>query len=102
VALPFYLAETLSGRPMPVTWTAVLMVGYIAVVASAMGYTLWNFGVIRIGPKAAGYFGNLYPVFDAMLGIILLGEPLHGYHAVGGAVVLAGILLATLRGRAET
>jgi drug/metabolite transporter (DMT)-like permease len=102
VALPFYLAETWGGRPMPFTWTALLMVGYIAVVASAMGYTLWNVGVIRIGPKSAGYFGNLYPVFGAMLGIVLLGEPLHGYHAVGGAVVLAGILLATLRGKAAT
>jgi len=101
VALPFYLHETWSGRPMPVTWTAALMVAYIAVVASAGGYTLWNFGVIRIGPRSAGYFGNLYPVFGALLGIVLLGEPLHGYHAVGAAVVLAGILLATLRGKAE-
>ena len=97
VALPFYVGETFGGRPMPVTWTAALMVAYIAVVASAGGYTLWNFGVIRIGPRSAGYFGNLYPVFGALLGIVLLGEPLHGYHLVGGAVVLAGILLATLR-----
>lgn len=97
VALPFYVGETFSGRPMPVTWTAALMVAYIAVVASAGGYTLWNFGVIRIGPRSAGYFGNLYPLFGALLGIVLLGEPLHGYHLVGGAVVLAGILLATLR-----
>jgi drug/metabolite transporter (DMT)-like permease len=97
VALPFYVGETVGGRPMPVTWTAALMVAYIAVVASAGGYTLWNFGVIRIGPRSAGYFGNLYPVFGALLGIVLLGEPLHGYHLVGGAVVLAGILLATLR-----
>lgn len=101
VALPFYVGETWSGRPMPFTLTAVLLVGYTSVVASVIGYTLWNVGVLRIGPKAAGYFGNLYPVFGAMLGIILLGEPLHGYHAVGGAVVLAGILLATLRGKAK-
>jgi len=101
VALPCYLGETLSGRPMPFTLTALLMVGYIAVVASAGGYTLWNIGVLRIGPKSAGYFGNLYPVFGAMLGIILLGEPLRGYHVVGGAVVLAGILLATLRGKSK-
>lgn len=101
VALPFYLGETLGGRPMPFTLTAVLLVGYTAVAASAIGYTLWNVGVLRIGPKAAGYFGNLYPVFGAVLGIVLLGEPLHGFHAVGGAVVLAGIVLATLRPRAQ-
>lgn len=101
IELPFYLDETLRGHPMPLTLTAFLMIAYIAIGASAIGYTLWNLGVLRIGPKAAGYFGNLYPVFGAMLGIVVLGEPLQGYHAIGGAVVLAGILLATLRGRAK-
>jgi len=96
VALPFYVAETAGGRPMPITLSAVLLVGYTSLFASAIGYTLWNLGVLRVGAKAAGYFGNLYPVFGALLGIVLLDEPLQWFHAVGGAVVLAGILLATL------
>jgi drug/metabolite transporter (DMT)-like permease len=35
-------------------------------------------------------------VFGAALGILLLGEPFLWFHAVGGAVILAGIYLATV------
>src|SRR5258706_6672442 len=53
-----------------------------------VGFTCWNLGVMQIGPKAAGYFGNLFPVFGAALGILLLGEPFRWFHAVGGIVTL--------------
>jgi drug/metabolite transporter (DMT)-like permease len=96
VLLPIYLGETAGGRPMPVTWSAALYVGYTALVASVMGFTCWNMGVLRIGPKTAGYFGNLFPVFGAALGILLLGEPFQWFHAIGGMVILGGIYLATV------
>jgi drug/metabolite transporter (DMT)-like permease len=59
-------------------------------------------GVMRIGPKAAGYFGNLFPVFGSALGIILLGEPFRWFLAVGGLITLSGIYLATVTGRKQT
>jgi drug/metabolite transporter (DMT)-like permease len=93
---PFYLYETAAGRPMPLTFNAVLIVGYAGLIASVIGFTCWNLGVIRIGPQQAGYFGNLFPVFGATLGIVLLGEPFAWYHAVGGALTLGGIYLATI------
>jgi drug/metabolite transporter (DMT)-like permease len=93
--VPFYLHETMSGRPMPVTWNAALLVGYAGVAASVIGFTCWNLGVMRIGPQTAGYFGNLFPVFGAMLGVLLLGETFAWYHALGGALTLTGIYLAT-------
>ena len=62
--------------------------------ASVVGFTCWNLGVMRIGPKTAGYFGNLFPAFGAALGILLLGEPFRWFHAVGGIVTLSGIYLA--------
>jgi drug/metabolite transporter (DMT)-like permease len=95
VALPFYLQETLGGHPMPLSQQAVLSVAYTGLIASVLGFTCWNMGVIRTGPKTAGYLGNLYPVFGATLGILVLGEPFRWYHAVGAIVTLAGIWLAT-------
>jgi drug/metabolite transporter (DMT)-like permease len=95
VALPFYLAETLGGRAMPLSLSAVAAVAYTGLIASALGLTFWNMGVLRVGAKTAGYFGNLYPVFGAILGILVLGEPFHWYHALGAIVILAGIYLAT-------
>ncbi len=96
VLAPFYVYETVGGRPMPLTWEAVLLVGYASVMASVVGFTCWNLGVLRVGAKTAGYLGNLFPVFGATLGILLLGEPFQWFHALGGIVTLAGIVLATM------
>jgi drug/metabolite transporter (DMT)-like permease len=95
VMLPVYVYETFDGRPMPLTWTAFLFVAYTGLIASVIGFTCWNLGVMVVGPKTAGYFGNLFPVFGAALGVLVLGEPFRWFHAVGGGVTLAGIYLAT-------
>ena len=96
VLVPLYIYETVGGRPFPLSWSAALLVGYAGLAASVVGFTCWNLGVMHIGPKTAGYFGNLFPVFGAALGILLLGEPFRWFHAVGGAVTLSGIYLATV------
>jgi drug/metabolite transporter (DMT)-like permease len=96
VLTPLYVYETVEGRPIPLTWSAALLVGYAGLAASVVGFTCWNLGVMRIGPKTAGYFGNLFPVFGAALGILLLGEPFRWFHALGGIVTLSGIYLATI------
>jgi drug/metabolite transporter (DMT)-like permease len=96
VAAPFYLHETASGHPMPLSLHAALSVAYTGLVASALGFTFWNMGAMRVSAKQAGYLGNLYPVFSASLGILVLGEPFGWHHAVGAALIFAGIYLATV------
>jgi drug/metabolite transporter (DMT)-like permease len=95
-ALPFYIYETASGQPMPLSVNAMASVAYAGLVASVLGFTCWNMGVLRIGAKTAGYFSNLYPVLSAALGILVLGEAFHWYHAVGALIIVAGIYLATV------
>lgn len=98
ILLPLYLSETMSGRPMPVDWSAAMLVGYAGVMASVIAFTCWNRGVMRIGPQTAGYFGNLFPVFGAILGVLLLGEAFAWYHWWGGLLTLLGIYVATATG----
>lgn len=95
-ALPFYAAETAAGHPMPLSLHALLSVAYTGLVASALGFTFWNMGAMRVSAKQAGYLGNLYPVFSASLGILILGEPLRWYHLAGAFLIFAGIYLATI------
>jgi drug/metabolite transporter (DMT)-like permease len=95
ILAPLYAYETATGHPMPLSTTAVLFVAYAGLFASVAGFTFWNLGVVRIGPKAAGYLTNLFPVFGAAFGILLLGEPFRWFHAVGGLITLAGVYLAT-------
>jgi len=95
--LPFYLWETATFTPMPVTQTSILFVLYVAVLASFVGTTCWNEGAYRAGAAQAGYFGNLFPIFAGGLAIVILGEQPHWYHGVGAISVVIGIWLATAR-----
>lgn len=95
--LPFYIGETLSGDPMPVTWNALLAVAYVSVFASAIGYFAFNMSVEYLGANTAGLSIYLTPVFGTILAVLLLGERPQLYHAVGIALIAAGIVLAARR-----
>ena len=34
------------------------------------------------------------PVFTVIIAVVALGEQLHGYHAIGGLITLAGVIMA--------
>jgi drug/metabolite transporter (DMT)-like permease len=97
--LPFYLTETLSGHPMPISMTSALAVGYVAVFASILAYLSFNRAVELIGPNTAGLSAHLVPVFGTVLAVLLLGETPRAYHGVGIALIAIGILLASFKGR---
>jgi drug/metabolite transporter (DMT)-like permease len=98
--LPFYLAETLGGRPLPLTTTSLLAIGYVAVFASVLAYLSFNRIVALLGPNTAGLAVHLVPVFGTVLAILLLGEAPRRHHAVGMALITAGIWFATRKGGA--
>ena len=93
--LPFYLWETLTVRPMPLSLTALGSVAYVALFPSILAYLCFNRSVALVGANTAGLSIHLIPVFGSLLAILFLGEQPHLYHAVGIALIAAGILLAT-------
>jgi drug/metabolite transporter (DMT)-like permease len=96
--LPLYLWETLQVRvlqPQPVTF---LVIGYVAIFPSIVSYLCYNRGVELIGANRAGLFIHLMPVFGTLMAISLLGERFFWHHAVGIALIAAGIALA-VRGK---
>lgn len=97
--LPFYMHETLSGRPMPVSWHALLAVGYVALFASILAYLAFNRTVELLGANTAGLSVHLVPVFGTILAVGLLGEELHLYHLLGIGLIAVGIALATRKRR---
>ena len=94
VMAPLYAWETMTIKPMPFDGTSLLFMLYVGIGASFLGTTMWNEGTYRTGAARAGYFGNLYPIFAGGLAILILGETLHWYHAIGAALVFAGFCLA--------
>jgi drug/metabolite transporter (DMT)-like permease len=98
--LPFYIWEGLSGHPVRLGWAAVGAFAYVGVFPSILSYLCFNRGVALAGANRAGLFMHLMPLFGSALSILVLGETLHRYHLVGLALIVAGIVLATLPQRA--
>lgn len=97
VSLPFYLWEMWTGRAMTVSPTAVVTIAYLAIFPSIVAYICWNQAVAALGPNVVGFFNPVIPVFGVLFAVILLGEPLHGFHLAGFALVLGGVVLTSRR-----
>jgi len=93
-----WMAPLVAASPavLQIEWTPVVAagVGYIGIGASVVAFLCWNRGVALVGPARAGVYIHLMPLFGALLGFMLLGESLRDYHALGAALVFAGILFA--------
>ncbi len=95
--LPFYVWETVQGGRIhggPPAWLAM---AYIAVFPSFVAYLFFNRGIELIGAARAGQSWHLMPLFGSILAVVFLGESFHLYHAIGIALIGAGILLAAIK-----
>lgn len=73
-----------------------LLVLYVGSLPT-LGFVLWARGVGALGPTRAGQFLQLMPVFGGALGVGIIGEAMQLYHALGFALVLAGLGLRDRR-----
>jgi drug/metabolite transporter (DMT)-like permease len=94
--LPFYLAETFSGSPMPLSTTSLSGIAYVSVFASLLAFLFWNNAAGRIGANQTGQFLHLIPVFGITIATLLLDEKLENFHFIGILLVATGLLLANL------
>ena len=69
---------------------------HICVVPTIIGYWSWNRGVTTLGAGGAMVFYNTQPLYGAILGAVLLGEPLGIIHYFFGGLIITGGLWATL------
>lgn len=96
ITLPLYLWEThLGDWPAPFGWNAALGIGFMGIFPSLLAQLFWASAVARVGANTAGYFIYLAPVFGTVAAIVLLGETFAWFHALGIALIFAGIFLAT-------
>jgi drug/metabolite transporter (DMT)-like permease len=84
-------------------WTTSWVVPAIAlaVVPTAIAYTLGIMGISRLRPRFASLVGLSEVMFAVLAAWALLGEAMSATQAVGGAVVLAGLALARQGDRTE-
>lgn len=91
--LPFGAAE-LAVVPVRATPSAIVAVLYSGLLASALAYWLWSYGLARVRAAAATAYLNLLPLVAALSGALLLGERIGLVEVAGGALIVAGVTVA--------
>ena len=78
----------------PLAWGALL---YSAVFAVTVGYTIWYASVQRVGNARTAIYSNLTPVVAILFAWLTLGDALAPLQLLGGAIVLAGLIVTRKR-----
>ena len=98
---------------MPMTFTAnqTVVAGFttswlvpviaLALIPTAIAYTLGIMGIARLRPRFASLVGLAEVMFAVLAAWALLGEALTALQAVGGVIVLGGLILARQGDRTE-
>lgn len=92
---PLAAWEVSTGYVMTFDTSTLMVLLYTVTLPSAVAYLFFNRGVELIGANRAAPFTHLMPVFGSVLAIAFLGESFRLFHAIGYALVIAGIVIAT-------
>ncbi len=90
VSIPAMLTQDWS-TAVPGDWAVIV---YSALGPVLLGFALWAWALKRRGMARTAPFGYLEPIFATLLAFVVLGEWLTAPQLIGGALVLAGVVLA--------
>jgi len=79
-----YAAVTASG------WLSLL---YMAIFPSVLGYLIYCYALTKLPASRVSAFSYLQPLLATILAVPMLGEPVSGSLAGGGALILAGVYI---------
>ncbi|MES2155028.1 MAG: EamA family transporter [bacterium] len=66
---------------------------FLAILSTALGYALWNDALKRRTASAVSAYIYFNPVVATVVAVLFFHERLTAYFALGGALVIAGVLL---------
>jgi drug/metabolite transporter (DMT)-like permease len=95
VLLPFVVWEASTQTQLPLTPRALGLMALAAVVPGALSYAAYSFLQRELGASRTAVMLYLAPVYGALGAWWVLGERPGWYHAVGAALILPSIWLAT-------
>ena len=92
MALAFAAACAVGGLDVPAnadTWALMVLA---ALGPGALTITLFSYSVPRLGPSSYAIIANMELVTVVTVGVTLLGEKMTAERAMGGALIVAGIV----------
>ena len=93
--VPALLAPGLIGFTVNQMFVGVI---YAGAAGGALGSLLWYAAVRRLGAARTAIYANMESFFAVLAAALLLGERVAVTSLVGGAAVVAGVLLTRRRG----
>jgi drug/metabolite transporter (DMT)-like permease len=100
IELPPYLVERALDPPAALSLGGLLAILYVGIFPAVIALLFWNRAVATLGANRCSPFVHLMPVFGTGLAVLFLGERFGPHHALGIALILAGVYLASSRRRA--
>jgi drug/metabolite transporter (DMT)-like permease len=96
VAAPF---SALTESPPSAPAHAASLLAVVALIAGGtlVPFTLFAFGQSRLPAEIAGAFLNIEPLVGAVAGVVVFGNPAGPAQLGGGAAILGGIALSSVR-----
>ncbi|MGY3925683.1 DMT family transporter [Aeromonas simiae] len=88
-----------SADSLAVTGEAIGLVLFAGLASSLFAAYCWLRGLATLGPERTAIFMNLMPLLTALIAVVSLGEPIHGYHLLGGGLILTGVAISQYRPR---
>ena len=96
MAVTFGLAAAFAGLDVPASGAGWLLLVFIALGPGALTMTLFSYSVPRLGASSFAILANAELVTVVLLGVLVLGEEFTLGSAIGGALIVAGILTHAL------
>ncbi len=92
--LPVAWADRAAAHPSQWSAAAWWSLMYMVVFGSVFAYLIYYYALVHIPASRVAAFTYAEPVLAAILGFVLLGEPVTWLLGVGGLLVLAGVWIA--------
>ena len=93
---PQRIGTALATAFTPAALPSVLGLLYIVVIATLLGYGIWNTLLSRYPSSSVAPFSMLVPIVGVLSSWALLGERFDSVEAIAGVVVIGGVLVGSL------
>ena len=94
--LTFGVSTVFTGFDWPANGATWAILAFIAIGPGALMVTLFSYSAPRLGPSGYAIVANTELVTTVTVGVAVLGEPVTFARAIGGAMIVAGILAHSL------
>jgi drug/metabolite transporter (DMT)-like permease len=96
MAFTFGVTAAVIGLDVPSDAGTWLLVLFVALGPGALTMTLFSYSVPRLGAASFAILANTELVTVVAIGVLVLGEAMTPARAIGGALIVAGILTHAL------